>query len=326
VAIRWTQALLHSAGDYSMKLRTTQTLPLAFRVASERVSDQARSLFGMRRTRAPAAGRRHAWRHAAPGGRVGFTLIELLVVLAIIGLLTGLLLPAVQASRQAARRVQCQNNLRQIGLGLNAYHAAYGSYPPGGIEWRPPGNTRNRQLAWSALLLPFVQEQALAESLDLKTPFDSPENAWGAAQVVPVYVCPASQRGARLVRGRGPCDYGGIHGERITSPNSPPKGVMLYDERIKLRDVTDGAAKTVIVGEDSRFDDGQWINGRNIFDQAFAINAAPDFENDIRSEHGGGANVVLCDGSVHFLSEEMNLRVLAALCTRAGGEMITKDW
>jgi prepilin-type N-terminal cleavage/methylation domain-containing protein/prepilin-type processing-associated H-X9-DG protein len=254
-----------------------------------------------------------------------FTLIELLVVLAIISLLTGLLLPAVQAARQAARRVQCQNNLRQIGMGLNAYHAAYGSYPPGGIEWRPRGNTTNRQLAWSALLLPFLEEQALADSLDLDTPFDSPENAQGAARIVSVYVCPASQRGARLVHGRGPCDYGGIYGERITSPNSPPKGVMLYDKPIAIRDVTDGTAKTLIVGEDSRFDDGQWINGRNIFDQAFPINAAPDFENDIRSEHGGGANVVRCDGSVHFLAETMNIKVLAALCTRAGGEMILNE-
>ena len=265
-------------------------------------------------------------RRAAIAGRQAFTLIELLVVLTIISLLTGLLLPAVQASRRAARRIQCQNNLRQIGLGLSAHHTAYGSFPPGGIEWRPRGNTTNRQLAWSALLLPFIEEQTLADSLDLETPFDSSENALGAAQIVSVYVCPASQRGARLVHGRGPCDYGGIYGERIMSPNNPPKGVMLYDERISLRDVTDGAAKTLIVGEDSRFDDGQWINGRNIFDQAFAINAAPDFENDIRSEHGAGANVVLCDGSVHFLADTMDTTVLAALCTRAGGEMILDEF
>ena len=266
------------------------------------------------------------WRRVIVTERHAFTLIELLVVLAIISLLTGLLLPAVQAARQAARRVHCQNNLRQIGLGLNAYHAARGSFPPGGIEWRPRGNTTKRQLAWSALMLPFIQEQALYDSLDLATPFDSIENARGAAQIVPVYVCPASQRGAQLVHGRGPCDYGGIYGERITSRNSPPKGVMLYDQRVAIRDVTDGTAKTLIVGEDSRFDDGQWINGRNIFDQAFAINAAPDFENDIRSEHGSGANVVLCDGSVHFLAETMNVSVLAALCTRAGNEMIVHQF
>jgi prepilin-type processing-associated H-X9-DG protein len=237
-------------------------------------------------------------------------------------MLVGLLLPAIGSSRQAARRVQCQNNLRQIGVGLHAYHCVRGSFPPGGVEWRPRGNTTNRQLAWSAFLLPYLDEQVLFDSLDLDTPFDSPENAQGAAQIVPIYVCPSSLRGPRLVQGRGPCDYGGIYGERIMSRNDPPKGTMLYGQSISIRDVTDGAAKTLIVAEDSRFVDGQWINGRNIFDQAFAINAAPDFENDIRSEHGGGANALLCDGSVRFLYETMELNVLAALCTRQGGEML----
>ena len=74
--------------------------------------------------------------------------------------------------------------------------------------------------------------------------------------------------------------------------------------------------------EDSEFGDGQWINGRNVMDQAFGINAAPDFENDIRSEHPGGANGLLADGSARFLREQMDLKVLAALCTRAGHEVI----
>ena len=254
--------------------------------------------------------------------RRGLTLVELLVVMAIVGLLLGLLLPALGALRQAARRLQCQSNLHQLGIGLHAYHTVRGSFPAGGVEWRPPGNTTKRQLAWSAFLLPFLDQQSLFASLDLSEPFDSPRNAAGAARIVPVYVCPASLRGARLVEGRGPCDYGGIYGERITSPNDPPKGTMLYDDPVSLRDVSDGASKTLIVAEDSRFDDGQWINGRNIFDQAFAINAAPPFENDIRSEHGAGANGLLCDGSVRFLPETTNLKVLAALCTRAGGEAI----
>jgi prepilin-type N-terminal cleavage/methylation domain-containing protein/prepilin-type processing-associated H-X9-DG protein len=254
--------------------------------------------------------------------RSGLTLIELLVVMAIVGLLLGLLLPALGASRQAARRLQCQSNLHQLGIGLHAYHTARGSFPIGGVEWRPPGNRTRRQLAWSAFLLPFIDQQSLFASLDLSVPFDSPRNAAGAAQVVPVYVCPASLRGAQRVEGRGPCDYGGIYGERITSPNDPPKGTMLYDEPVSLRDISDGAGKTLIVAEDSRFDDGQWINGRNIFDQAFAINAAPPHENDIRSEHGAGANGLLCDGSVRFLPEITDLIVLASLCTRAGGEVI----
>jgi prepilin-type processing-associated H-X9-DG protein len=123
-----------------------------------------------------------------------------------------------------------------------------------------------------------------------------------------------------LVDGRGPSDYGGIFGERISSPNNPPKGVMLYDVSIPLVLIRDGASHTLIVAEDSMWPDGQWINGRNIFDQAYAINAAPPVENDIRSQHPGGAHALLADGSARFFAESLELNVLAALCTRAGGE------
>lgn len=258
-----------------------------------------------------------------PRRHPAFSLVELLVVIAIVGMLISLLLPAVQAARASARRTQCQNNLRQIGLGLWQHHEAKQAFPVGAIEWRGAGDPTKRQLAWSALLLPYVEERALFETLDLNTPFDSEANRHGAATILPLYVCPASQRGARLVQGRGPCDYGGIHGERISSPNKPPKGTMLYDVAISIAHIKDGVSNTLIVAEDSQFDDGQWINGRNVFDQAFAINRAPHWENDIRSEHGGGALGVRADGSVHFMNESMDLLVLAALCTRDGKEIVS---
>ena len=251
--------------------------------------------------------------------RTGLTLVELLMAMAIVSLLIGLLLPALQAARQSAWQTRCRNNLRQIGIALNAHHAAQSTFPAGVIEWRRPGDTQQRQLAWSAFLLPYLEEHNVYDILDLSTPFDSPENADGAAHVLSVYICPVSERGRQLVDGRGPIDYGGIYGERITSPNAPPKGILI-NQPISLRKVSDGASHTLIVAEDTRFGDGQWINGRNVFDQAFAINAAPDFENDIRSDHRGGAQGVMADGSAHFLSEEMDLLVLAALCTRAGRE------
>ena len=252
----------------------------------------------------------------------GFTLVELLVVIAIIGILIGMLLPAVQAVREAARRTQCANNLKQIGLALHNHHAAKQEFPIGTVEFRLNSDTSQRQLAWSAFLLPFLEQQNVFDQLDLQQAFDAVDNRAAAATVLSNYLCPSTVRETDQPDGRGACDYGGIFGERIISPNNPPKGVMLIDRAISIRDITDGTSHTLIVAEDSKSPDAQWINGRNIFDQAFPINLAPAFENDIRSEHTGGANGVFCDGSVRFLSDSTANEPLAAICTRALGEVV----
>ena len=263
----------------------------------------------------------HAW---GRGHAPAFTLVELLVVIAVIGMLVAILLPAVQSARGVGRRAVCQNNLRQIGIALNAHHESFGHFPVGGweVRLRQPPDLSKRQIAWSAYLLPYLEEQPLFDGLDLHKAFDHPDNAVAAATVLPVYICPTSPWGERLVEQRGPCHYGGIYGERITSPNNPPKGTMLYDTPVSTAMISDGISRTLIVAEDSRFPDGQWINGRNIFDQAMGINLAPEYENDIRSDHPGGAHGVRADGSVHFMDESMNLQVLAALCTRDGQELV----
>jgi prepilin-type N-terminal cleavage/methylation domain-containing protein/prepilin-type processing-associated H-X9-DG protein len=259
----------------------------------------------------------------------GLTLVELLVVIAVVGILMGLLMPAVQAAREAARRTSCFNNMRQIGIALHNYHDSLRSFPIGSLEMRW---LRNRdgslmypngvQIAWSALLLPYVEQSPVHTRLDFGRGFDSPENAEAAAQVVPIYVCPSVPRTKMHVDGRAVIDYGGIYGERITSRNDPPKGTILYRRVVRMADVLDGTSNTLIVSEDSGFKDAQWINGLNVFDQAFPINRAPPFENDIRSEHPGGANGLFCDGSVRFLTETMELKPLAAICTRDLGEIV----
>lgn len=255
--------------------------------------------------------------------RCAFTLVELLVVIAIIGILIGMLLPAVQSVREAARRTTCLNNLKQIGLALQNYHSAHQEFPVGGTGWRGPWTPDETQIAWSAFLLPFLEQGNVFRQIDFKEAFDSPTNADAAATVIGVFVCPTSLRGTNLTDNRGPCDYGGIYGERITGPNNPPKGLMIYGDSFSHRNITDGSSNTIIVAEDSDFNDGQWINGLNIFDQAFAINAAPAFENDIRSRHPGGANAAFADGHVSFLPENLDLQTLAAICTRAGGEVVS---
>jgi prepilin-type N-terminal cleavage/methylation domain-containing protein/prepilin-type processing-associated H-X9-DG protein len=257
----------------------------------------------------------------------GFTLIELLVVVAILVALIALLLPAVQAAREAARQVSCGNNLRQIGIGLHGYHEVHGCFPPGGIERRLSRlETKKRQIAWSAFLLPFVEQEAVHRMIDFGKAFDAEENREAAAQVLPIYLCPSVPRSSTRIAGRGACDYGGIYGQRLTGPNSPPNGSMLYDRAISIQQIEDGTTTTLIVSEDAAWKDGQWINALNVFEVAHAINP-PDtpytlMDNEIRSKHPGGANGLFGDGSVRFLNENMQREVLAAICTRNGREVV----
>ena len=212
---------------------------------------------------------------------LGFSLVELLVVIAIIGLLAGLLLPAIQSTRETARRMTCLNNLHQIGLGMLAYHDAYKHFPKGGVEMRmlrdADGNLlypNGRQLAWSAYILPYVELNSLAKRIDFKKAFDSPENAPAAAEIVPIYLCPSHSRKSYLIDR--------VAGRAITAestaancrpdPNNPPNGVMLYTQYVRIIDITDGTAHTMMVSEDSSSPDMQWINGLNVFDVSAPIN------------------------------------------------------
>jgi prepilin-type N-terminal cleavage/methylation domain-containing protein/prepilin-type processing-associated H-X9-DG protein len=257
--------------------------------------------------------------------RFAFTLIELLIVTAIIGVLIGLLLPAVQKVREAARRTGCQNNLKQIGIALHAYHQIWNTFPPGGIEWRPFGDTTKRQLAWSAFILPYLDQDTLYRSLDLNTPFDSPENAAGAATVLAVYLCPSKPRADYWYEGRAVCDYGGIFGQALIGQNNPHNGTMDFDNLISIAMITDGTAHTMMIAEDTQRDDAQWINAMNLFDVCYPINQGPIYDPDIHSNHPGGANGLFADGSVHFLRETMDNKTLAAIVTRAGGEVVNES-
>ena len=260
---------------------------------------------------------------ARPGGnRFGFTLIELLVVISIIGLLIALTMPALSSARESARRAICLQNLRQIGIATQAYHEQSRIFPPGCVQFRIKSKPQNKQLAWSLYILPQLDQKNLYNATNLFQAFDSSANSTAAGTILAVYQCPSSPRKAPLVQGRGSCDYGGMNGERITSPNNPPKGTMLTDQCVSLTMIRDGASKTILIAEDSINPDGQWINGLNVFDQAFAINQGPAFENDMRSRHPGGAQCLMADGSAKFLKQTTDIKIVAALCTRAGRETI----
>jgi prepilin-type N-terminal cleavage/methylation domain-containing protein len=264
---------------------------------------------------------------SAAQSRAGMTLVELLVVTAIVAALVALLLPAVQSAREAARRTSCANNLRHIGCALHGHLLAKRKFPVGCLEWKPGTGGTNRCLSWNAFILPWLEQQDVANRVDLKKAYDAAENRPAASTPLPVFVCPSADRIGLSVGGFGRCDYGGLAGERIVNANSPMKGPLIHETNFAQPQITDGLSKTIFVAECAAgaWSDGQWMNGRNLYDQAFPINW-PTWEDEIRSRHPGGAHGLLGDGAVQFLAETIDTRVLAAACTRAGGELQPTPW
>lgn len=153
--------------------------------------------------------------------RSAFTLVELLVVIAIIGILIALLLPAVQAAREAARRTQCTNNLKQLALGLHNYHSVHNSLPHGasyGITSSTtllPGN--NRSGTWGSSILPFIEQESLYEMFDLSRHMSDPANAAARSAIVSAFICPADDKGLRpLMFGRCNCCSSGPNRSHVS--------------------------------------------------------------------------------------------------------------
>lgn len=260
--------------------------------------------------------------------RRGMTLVELLVVVAVIAALVALVLPAVQGAREAARRTACTNNLRNVGCALHGHLLAHGVFPYGCLEWKGGRGGARRCLAWSAFILPWLEEIPARDRLRTDRPYDHADNLPAGSTAISVYRCPSADRAGLLVDGLGRTDYGGIAGERIAS--GPLAGSLVHEQRFRQSQIVDGLSKTLFVGECSAgaWSDGQWINGRNLFEQAFPVNSTAAFDarrgiwidDELRSRHPSGAFALTGDGAVHFLADEVALDVLAALCTRAGAE------
>jgi len=190
----------------------------------------------------------------------GFTLVELLVVIAIVGILIALLLPAVQASRESARRSSCTNNLKQLGVAAQHFHDAEGSFPVGG-ESKPYPQIVNQPASlfrWSSLahLLPFLEESNLRELLNLKIPLYDfrtfgvmDENKFAVAKSIPLFLCPSDQ-GRIVSPGFGPTNYAACAGTGING-GSPltTDGIFFVNSHTRISQVADGTSHTALFSE-----------------------------------------------------------------------------
>jgi hypothetical protein len=280
----------------------------------------------------------------------GFTLVELLAVLAIIGTLIGLLLPAVQRVREASRRMQCSNNLKQMGVALANYEQAKKRFPPGNEQ------TGQRFHAWSSYVLPFLEQSTVSDRIDYSKHWDDVGgNSAIADQTIPTYVCPS---GIKSFAGKQ--DYAGVlgssinrNGEQLAIVNSKDlqfltsgvlyaTGTTLYvpgtvpaqQPRLpaSVAQVSDGLSKTLLVTEavdreqvgaaDTRKSgDAGWACGSNCCSlNARVINMPGENDNGFRSLHIGGIYGLFGDGRVTFISESIDAPSLIAICTKSGGE------
>ncbi|HJT34405.1 MAG TPA: DUF1559 domain-containing protein [Pirellulales bacterium] len=277
--------------------------------------------------------------------RDGFTLIELLVVIAVIGLLVGLLLPAVQAAREATRRNECANRLKQIGLACQSYHDVMNRFPPGycAVGAYMDGQTDTSPgWGWASCLLPYLEQQALQQTIDFRRPIEHPVNGSAVRTSIASYLCPsdivASEQfsvpdaAGQPVVVAAPSSYAGCVGNDASDVAGPSgSGVFYRNSATRLADLTDGSSVTILVGERA------WANAQSTWAGAVSgavclrgkynrcpvggaawaaastlnlahahlNNATADPDgglDDFSSLHPEGSNFVFADGSVRFLA------------------------
>lgn len=296
----------------------------------------------------------------ATSGRIrsAFTLVELLVVIAIMGVLMALMLPAVQAAREAARRIQCLNNLSQLALAAHQYESAQESLPPGVLEAAGPieNVAQGQHVNWLAHLLPHLDQQNAYDRLDFAAGAYAAKNAalrnWGAD----AFLCPSDSGGPSLAP-LGVSNYAGCHHDVEAPIDADNHGLLFLNSGVRYRDLADGSSHTILFGEKlvTKLDLG-WISGTRatLRNTGTAINgssvsggvlalagdnaeilpgyAAPApasapakpalVVGGFESRHPSGAIFAFADGSVRFLPDSTSLKVLQQLGHRADGQLL----
>jgi prepilin-type processing-associated H-X9-DG protein len=218
------------------------------------------------------------------------------------GVLLALLLPAVQAAREAARRTQCSNNLKQIALAFHNYHDTYGTFPPAYI---PDENGRPMH-SWRVLILPFLEQQALYNMYNFDEPWDSPANAMVTSTAIPVFQCP-SDPGSGIAN----TNY-----MVITGPGTVFEG----SQAVSFREIRDGTSNTLLVVEVTGTNTS-WAEPVDLDANSLTLPFARG-SNSPGSYHPGGINAAMCDGAVQFLADSIDPTTFRALTTRSGGEVV----
>ena len=263
----------------------------------------------------------------------GFTLIELLVVIAIIAILIALLLPAVQQAREAARRSSCKNNLKQLGLALHNYNETHTIFPPASISASNIGGF--------AFILPYMEQSALYNKWDFSLTQGHANNREANSTPVIAFFCPSKPRSSLNSSTTAYGDYAFSSGTGNSNSNSHSnwKGMFNRDSNTRLRDVTDGTTNTFAAGEKRTVEVTTlvspqyrwgWHATRNaqqtrINETVIQTSPARGFDDNTAnfgSEHIGGAHFVFTDGSVHFLSENMNFELYQNLSDKADGNVV----